>query len=104
MSYAATRSIDGTVSVITGATAGIGAATARSLVAAGGKVALAGRRQERLDALVAELREDNAVAVSGDVADPAHRSNVVGTRHDHARGAVIGRACHHRREGLGDEL
>ena len=77
MSYAATRTIDGTVSVITGATAGIGASTARFLVAAGGKVALAGRRQERLDALVAELGADNAVAVAGDVADPAHNDALV---------------------------
>ena len=77
MSYVAIRPIDGTVSVITGATAGIGAATARFLVAAGGKVALAGRRQERLDALVAELGADNAVAVSGDVADPAHNDALV---------------------------
>jgi NADP-dependent 3-hydroxy acid dehydrogenase YdfG len=77
MSYAATRNIDGTVAVITGATAGIGASTARFLVEAGGKVALAGRRKERLDALVEELGPDNAVAVAGDVADPAHNDALV---------------------------
>jgi 3-oxoacyl-[acyl-carrier protein] reductase len=77
MPYAATRSIDGSVAVITGATAGIGASTARFLVAAGGKVALAGRRKERLDALVEELGADNAVAVSGDVSDPAHNDELV---------------------------
>lgn len=77
MAYETTRSIAGTVAVITGATAGIGAATARQLVAAGGKVAIAGRRQERLDSLVAELGNDNAVAVAGDVSDPAHNDALV---------------------------
>lgn len=43
---------------ITGATAGIGAAAARRFVAAGWKVIATGRRQERLDALVAELGPD----------------------------------------------
>jgi serine 3-dehydrogenase len=40
---------------ITGATAGIGAATARALVAAGWQVVVTGRRTERLEQLCAEL-------------------------------------------------
>jgi len=71
------RDLTGTVVVITGATAGIGAATARQLVAKGAKVALGGRRQERLDELVAELGADNAVGVVMDVRVPADNARLV---------------------------
>ena len=63
--------LTGKVAAITGASAGIGTATARALVGEGVKVALGARRRERLDGLVAELGEDNAVAVEMDVRDPA---------------------------------
>lgn len=54
---------------ITGATAGIGAASARRFVADGWKVVVTGRRAERLDALVAELGADWVHAVSFDMRD-----------------------------------
>ncbi len=59
----------GTVVAITGASAGIGAATARLLVAEGASVALGARRVERLESMVAELGE-KAMAVEMDVRDP----------------------------------
>lgn len=62
------RDLTGTVVVVTGASSGIGRATARMLVEAGAKVALGARTKERLDAVVAELGADNAIAVPGDVA------------------------------------
>ena len=57
--------------LITGATAGIGAASARRFAAAGWKVIVTGRRAERLDALVEELGADNVHAISFDMRDDA---------------------------------
>ncbi|PVU84287.1 short-chain dehydrogenase (plasmid) [Cellulomonas sp. WB94] len=72
-----TRDLTGTVVALTGATAGIGRETARLLVAEGARVALGGRRVERLDELVAELGADNAVGVPMDVRVPADNARLV---------------------------
>jgi NADP-dependent 3-hydroxy acid dehydrogenase YdfG len=64
------RDISGSVVVITGATAGMGAATARGLVGMGVKVVLNARNEARLEELVLELGPENAVFVAGDCSDP----------------------------------
>ena len=57
--------------LITGATAGFGQAIARTFVAEGARVIATGRRQERLDALVAELGADKVLPLAFDVTDRA---------------------------------
>ena len=54
---------------VTGATAGIGEATVRTLVKSGWRCVATGRRQERLDALVGELGADQVHAACFDVRD-----------------------------------
>jgi len=55
--------------LITGASTGIGAATARHAAKAGWRVALAARSRDKLDALAGELGPDVALTVQCDVSD-----------------------------------
>ncbi len=60
-----------TTAIVTGASSGIGAATARMLADEGAAVALAARREERLDELQTEIADDGgtALVVPTDVTD-----------------------------------
>jgi NADP-dependent 3-hydroxy acid dehydrogenase YdfG len=50
------KSLEGRVALVTGASSGIGEATAIALSQAGARVAIAARRRDRLDALAAKLK------------------------------------------------
>lgn len=65
------QNIKGKVVVITGASSGLGEATARLLSSEGATVVLAARRADRIEALAKELngRDGNTLAVATDVAD-----------------------------------
>jgi NADP-dependent 3-hydroxy acid dehydrogenase YdfG len=63
-----TENTTGRVAVITGASSGIGEATARALAADGHRVALLARRVDRIEALAGELG-DCAIAIQADVTD-----------------------------------
>jgi NADP-dependent 3-hydroxy acid dehydrogenase YdfG len=70
------RPLAGRVAVVTGATSGIGAATARRLAADGAAVALVGRREERLRDLAAELGDATGADVVRAAADVSDRDAV----------------------------
>jgi NAD(P)-dependent dehydrogenase (short-subunit alcohol dehydrogenase family) len=65
--------------LIVGASAGVGAATARLLIAEGARVILVARRADALGALADELRSrgGQVFAIAGDASDPGFLDNVV---------------------------
>jgi short-subunit dehydrogenase len=67
--------ISGKSCIVTGASSGIGAATAQLLHSLGAKVTLAARRTGRIEALAAELPGSRAVTT--DVTDPSHLRRLV---------------------------
>ncbi|OXM69503.1 SDR family oxidoreductase [Amycolatopsis vastitatis] len=70
--------MDDRVLLVTGASRGLGAATARLAAASGFKVALVARKLESVAPLAAELGEDRALALGADVGDWPGISAAVG--------------------------
>ena len=66
-----TKALEGTVALVTGASSGIGEATARALAAEGAKVAVAARRLERLERLAEKIAKggQTALAIESDITD-----------------------------------
>ena len=73
------QNLNRTVAIITGASSGIGNATARRLAQLGANVAVVARRKDRLDTLVSEIEADGGIAfaVDADIADQAQAEQAV---------------------------
>lgn len=77
--------MDGKVVLITGASSGIGEATARRLAGAGAKIVAVARRKDRLDSLVKDIEKNNgqALAIEADVTEHGKAKVLVSKTVDH---------------------
>jgi NADP-dependent 3-hydroxy acid dehydrogenase YdfG len=85
------RELEGRVAAVTGATSGIGEATAVLLAGAGAKVALAGRREDRLNAVSERIAGDGGMSlpIPTDVSDEAQAQGFVRRAHDELGGLHV---------------
>jgi NADP-dependent 3-hydroxy acid dehydrogenase YdfG len=83
--------LDGKVAAITGASSGIGEATALALAAEGAAVALAARREDRIADLAGRIEKDggSALAVATDVTDEEQANAFVARAHDELGGLDV---------------
>jgi NADP-dependent 3-hydroxy acid dehydrogenase YdfG len=74
-----TNDLQGTVALVTGASSGIGDATALALAARGAAVSLVARRVERLEALVGRINDGGgkALSIPADVSKPNEATGAV---------------------------
>src|SRR6185369_2663235 len=73
------KRLEGKVALITGASSGIGYASARLFAAEGARLVVGARRQAELDRLVGQIEAEGgqAVALAGDVRSEAYARNLV---------------------------
>jgi NADP-dependent 3-hydroxy acid dehydrogenase YdfG len=83
--------LDGKIAAVTGASSGIGEATALALAAEGAAVALAARRKDRIDELAARIESQGgrALAVETDVTDEAQANAFVARANEELGGLDV---------------